>query len=114
MKVFPGNLSRGPATILTSARTSAFVNCGPTASTQVVVFCLVFAQHVTECPGGRGKDNNKVAPKRIASNAAYLLLEKADQYTNEASHFPLWDKVRRDKVRSCMYSHACKTVKHVI
>ena len=59
------------------------------ASTQLVVFCLVWAQHLTEFPGGSGK----TALKRIASNEAYLLLEKATQFTHRASNFPLWDKV---------------------
>jgi hypothetical protein len=59
------------------------------ASTQLVVFCLVWAQHLTEFPGGSGK----TALKRVASNEAYLLLEKATQFTHRASNFPLWDKV---------------------
>jgi hypothetical protein len=72
-----------------ASRDKANVHAHIAASTQLVVFCLVWAQHLTEFPGGSGK----AGPKRVASNEAYLLLEKATQLTHHASNVPLWDKV---------------------
>lgn len=48
----------------------------------------MWAQNLTEFPGGSGKGQ-----KRVASNEAYLLLEKATQLTHHGSNVPLWDKV---------------------
>jgi hypothetical protein len=65
------------------------------ACTQLVVFCLVYAQVSTELPGStRAVTSAKTTPKRNDTNGAYLLIENAWQYTQEASHFPLWDKKR--------------------
>jgi len=60
------------------------------AGTQLVVFCLVYAQFSTEHPSVRARRYSDQAD----CNEQFLLLEQAKLYTQDTCPIPLWDKKR--------------------